>query len=89
MHPSDQEREDFAVKALQVYDEQLRCDMERDHSGRLLGLEPDTGDFVLGDTFGQVSQAFRIRFGTLPAYYLQIGDGQALRTQGAIHGRAS
>ncbi|MBM80545.1 MAG: hypothetical protein CMJ78_08125 [Planctomycetaceae bacterium] len=88
MPPTDQERQEFREHALSMYEE-LRDQLEREHHGELLALEPTSGEYVIAKTIGQASNLFRSRFGMLPAFYIRIGGGSVVRTGGAIHGRAS
>lgn len=89
MKPTDEERREFSEKAQRVYRDRLQADLERDHFGKVLALDPESGEYAIGLTFGQASSAFRGQFGTRPAYYLQIGGGNFLRSGRPVHGRAS
>jgi|GEM_PF-6793703 hypothetical protein len=89
MKPTDEQRREFGEKAQRVYREHLQTDLERDHLGKVLALDPESGEHAVGLTFGLASTAFRDQFGTRPAYYLQIGGGNFLRSGRPVHGRAS
>lgn len=86
MKPTEEERRDFCEKAQRVYRERLQVDLERDHSGKVLALDPEFGDYEVGLTFGQASSAFRKNYGTRLAFYLQIGGGNPFRSGGPVHG---
>ncbi len=37
----------------QLYEEQLKARLESDHKGRFVAIDPDTGNYFLGDTDGE------------------------------------
>jgi hypothetical protein len=43
-------REDVIARGKKIYDERLRGELEPDHSGRYVAVEPETGCYFLGDT---------------------------------------
>ncbi|HWS89554.1 MAG TPA: hypothetical protein VN282_21460 [Pyrinomonadaceae bacterium] len=43
-------REDVIARGKRIYDERLRGELEPDHTGRYVAVEPDTGRYFLGDT---------------------------------------
>jgi hypothetical protein len=41
---------------------------------RWVRINVDTGDFVVGDTFGDVDEQFRARFGEAPSWKTRVGE---------------
>ena len=80
LSPASQE---VMEKARRVYDEQLRDKLEAEHSGEVIAVEPDSGDFVLGKDFMAVSQACRQRFGNKLTYTFRVGGGSAVKIGGS------
>ncbi|HLQ43251.1 MAG TPA: hypothetical protein VK137_00865 [Planctomycetaceae bacterium] len=74
----------LAHAAEKVYDERLKQQLERDHFGEVIALEPDTGDYVLGKDFREVSETSRQRFGRKQVYIFRVGGGGALKIGGVL-----
>ena len=67
-----------AEQAKQIYEEQLRERLEASDHGRFVCIEPESGDFFLGDTFDDdVNQAIDAHPDCL-TYTLRIGHAAAL-----------
>lgn len=72
----------IAQKARQIYQEQLRERLESSDYGRFVCIEPESGDFFLGDTFDEaVNQAIdahpdslthTLRIGHLAAFHIGV-----------------
>lgn len=89
MKNSDSDRQRFRNAAREIYDQQLREKLEAEHRGKVIALEPESGQFVMGATFDEISTAHRAKFGTKPVYILRIGGGSVVRPVGAVHGRTT
>ena len=50
----------------------------------MIGLEPESGDYVLGESFLEVGQASHERFGTRPVYFFRVGGGGAVKIGGPL-----
>jgi len=86
LHPEQQR---LADAARQIYDQRLKVRLEAEHLGEIVAVEPQSGDYVLGLTIGEVDQACRERFGDQPVHTFRIGGGGAVKIGGACFGRAS
>ena len=84
--PLDAEQQRFADAARQVYDETLRSQLEAAHHGKIIAVEPESGDYVLGTTIGDVDAACRERFGSKPVHTFRVGGGGAVKIGGACFG---
>jgi hypothetical protein len=86
----DKESQWFVDAAERVYAERLKSRLESEHLGELIALEPVSGDFVLGQTFHEISSTALQQFGVKRTYIFRIGGGGAIRIGPRIraHGRA-
>jgi hypothetical protein len=73
----------FADAARKVYEARLKDQLEREHAGKVIAIEPVSGDFVLGDTYFDVDQQSQQRFGDKPVYFFRVGGGGAVKIRGA------
>lgn len=90
MSPVAADRKELVESARRIYDERLKTELEADHFGKVIALEPDTGDYVLGRDFAEVDANRRAQFGTRPVYVFRIGGGGAVKIGGSFsHGRVS
>ena len=89
MSSLDQDRQQFLEHARKVYDEKLKDKLEREYFGQVIALDPESGDYVLGKTFGEIDAARQCRFGTKPVYVFRVGGGGAVKIGGTIRERIS
>jgi len=67
-----------AKKARDLYDDELREPLERDHHGNYVCIEPESGDYFVGATFDDaVNQAIDVHPDCL-THTLRIGFSAAL-----------
>jgi len=76
--------EDVARRGTQLYEQRLRALLEPTHNGQFIAIEPDSGDYFVGDTDSEVVAAARqtypdrlplvLRIGQLATYYLVSGE---------------
>lgn len=77
--------EDVARRGIQLYEQRLRSLLEPTHRGQFIAIEPDSGDYFVGQTDSEVVAAARkahpghlplvLRIGQPATYYL--GSSQA------------
>lgn len=90
MAPVAADRKELVEAARRVYDEQLKTRLEAEHFGKVIAINPDTGDYVLGQDFAEVDAARRAQMGTRPVYVFRIGGGGAVKIGGVFrHARIS
>lgn len=84
------ERDKFIERAEQIYAERWKSQLETDHLGELIAVEPESGDCVLGKTLQEVDVAREQKFGTKLVHIFRVGGGAAVKIGGAIrHARVS
>lgn len=88
--PTSLDQQAFIEKAKKIYEERHRAKLEASDFGKVIALEPESGDYVLGKDFMDVFAAKRARFGEKYVYIFRIGGGGAVRIGGAhLNGRLS
>ena len=74
-----QDMDAFADRAEAIYAEMLQAQLEPEHTGKLIALEPDSGDYVLGSDYREVSQAAVEKFGSRLTHMFRVGGGGAVK----------
>ncbi len=80
----------FVEAARKVYAERWQSTLEREQFGKVIAVEPESGEYVLGSTLGEASKAARERFAKKPVHIFRVGGGGAVKIGGTIaRGRIS
>ncbi len=69
---------DVAHRATEIYDMGLRVMLETDHRNAYVAVEPDSGDYFLGDTLSEAIQAARTAHPNKISFALRIGHPTAV-----------
>ena len=72
--------DEFVRKAEQIYSDQLRVDLEREHIGDFVAIEPESGDYFLGKTLSQAAQAARSVYPDRLTNAMRIGQNAAIHS---------
>jgi hypothetical protein len=75
-----------AERAKSVYEERLRENLESKHPHKFVAIEPDSGDFFIGSTYGQSVMAAREAHPDRISFVIRIGHEAAIHL-GAITNR--
>ena len=67
----------IAESAKQVYEEDLRSRLERDHKDDFVAIEPSSRSFFLGNTFLEVALAAKKEFPDRKSFVILIGHEAA------------
>jgi hypothetical protein len=70
--------DDIAHRAEQIYERELRSQLEPTHRGEFLAIEPLSGDHYLGRTYNEAIQASRRAHPDRLCYCLRIGHPVAV-----------
>ncbi|HVS82995.1 MAG TPA: hypothetical protein VHE60_14805 [Pyrinomonadaceae bacterium] len=73
------EIERFIERAKQTYDERLAAKLEPEHTGEIVGIEPDSGDYFLGGDEVEAADNARAAGHKGPFYFLRVGSRYAHR----------
>ena len=82
------QRNELATRAHAIYDAELRQKLEPHENGRYLALAVATGDYEIGDRFGDANEKLRKRH-PLPIQFFvfRIGYPAAVKMGGRYGGR--
>ncbi len=69
----DATREAVIRQGRQIYDEKLKAELEPDHTGRFVAVEPNTGEYFLGDTDAEALYAAHAALPESRFYLKRIG----------------
>lgn len=77
-------REDVIARGQRIYDEELRNELEREHFGRFVAIEPESGRYFLGETSAEAAGAAHDAMPENRFYLARIGY-RAAHTIGTSH----
>jgi hypothetical protein len=75
---SGPEVDEFVRRAEQVYTSRLRTVLEPDHKDEFVAIEPESGDYFLGNTLSEAVGAARRCHPDRPAHAMRVGHKAAL-----------
>jgi len=64
-------------RAKQIYAAQLQDGLEAEHMDRFVAIEPNSGEYFLGDTFDEAVKLARTRFPSRLSHTIRIGHRAA------------
>jgi hypothetical protein len=64
-------------RAKQIYINRLQSDLEAQHMDRFVAIEPESGEFFLGDTFDEAVKSARTKYPTRLSHTIRIGHRAA------------
>ena len=65
-------------RANRIYADRLQLDLERDHFNRFVAIEPESGEFFLGDTLDEAVQSAVQKYPSRRSFTIRIGHRAAL-----------
>lgn len=69
-------------RAKQIYADRLQSELERDHLNRFVSIEPESGEFFLGDTLDEAVQSAVRKYPSRRSFTIRIGHRAALHMGG-------
>jgi hypothetical protein len=69
-------------RAKQIYANQLRTALEPQHVDRFVAIEPESGEFFLGDTFDEAVKSARTKYPSRLSHTIRIGHRAAFHLGG-------
>ena len=69
---------DVASRATEIYESRLRVKLEADHRNAFVAVEPDSGDYFLGETLTEAIQAAREAYPDRISFALRVGHPSAV-----------
>src|SRR6476620_9726902 len=64
-------------RAKQIYANQLQADLEARHRDRFVAIEPESGEYFLGDTFDEAVKSARAKYPSRLSHTIRIGHRAA------------
>jgi hypothetical protein len=65
-------------RAKRLFAEHLQAVLEPQHLDRFVAIEPESGEYFLGDTFDEAVKAARAKYPTRLSHTIRIGHGAAI-----------
>jgi hypothetical protein len=69
-------------RAKRLYSERLRAELEPQHRNRFVAIEPETGEYFLGDTFDEAVKSVGAKHPTRLSHTIRIGHRAAFHITG-------
>ena len=60
-------------RAKHIYADQLRTNLESQHRDRFVAIEPESGEYFLGDTFDEAVKSARTKYPSRLSHTIRIG----------------
>jgi hypothetical protein len=70
------------ARAKWLYAEQLQAVLEPQHRDRFVAIEPESGEYFLGDTFDEAVQLARAKYPSRLSHTIRIGHRAAFHMGG-------
>jgi len=64
-------------RAKEIYARQLQTELESQHRDRFVAIEPESGEYFLGDTFDEAVRAARTKHPSRLSHTIRIGHRAA------------
>jgi hypothetical protein len=69
-------------RAKRIYAERLQAVLEHQHRDRFVAIEPESGEYFLGDTFDEAVRAARAKYPSRLSHTIRIGHRAAFHMGG-------
>lgn len=69
-------------RAKRIYADQLQAELEPQHKGRFVAIEPESGEYFLGNTFDEAVKSARTKHPHRLSHTLRIGHLAAFHIGG-------
>jgi len=60
-------------RARRIYTNQLQTDLETRHMNRFVAIEPESGEYFLGDTFDEAVKSARTKYPSRLSHTIRVG----------------
>ena len=75
---------DVARRAQVIYEDRLRARLEATNLHDFLAIEPESGDYFLGETLSEAIQAARAAYPDRLPFALRVGHGSTVEMGGMV-----
>lgn len=76
-----EETKSVISRAKEIY-ERLRSDLEANHRNQFVAIEPDSGDFFIGQTFDEAVKSARSKYPSKLSHTIRVGHAAAFHIGG-------
>lgn len=70
-------------RAKRIYAEKLQAALESQHGNRFVAIEPESGEYFLGDSFDEAVRSARAKYPSRLSHTIRIGHRAAFHLGGA------
>ena len=71
--PDDFDEHVFAEKAKAIYNERYKTELEKQYKGKIVAIEPESGDYFIGDTTKEAYYKAIVKHPNKPFHFIRIG----------------
>ena len=72
-----EETKSLISRAKVIYEQRLRSDLEANHTDQFVAIEPDSGDFFIGETFDEAVKLARSKHPSKLSHTIRVGHAAA------------
>lgn len=72
-----EETKSVISRAKELYEQRLKSELESKHMNRFVAIEPESGDFFLGDSFDEAVKSARTKYPARLSHTIRIGHRAA------------
>ena len=72
------ETKSVIARAKEIYEQRLRSELEENHRDQFVAIEPDSGDFFIGETFDEAVKLARTKHPSKLSHTIRVGHVAAL-----------
>ncbi len=65
-------------QAKEIYEQRLRSELEANHRDQFVAIEPDSGDFFIGETFDEAVKLARSKHPSKLSHTIRVGHAAAM-----------
>jgi len=76
------ETKSIIARVKQIYADSLQAALESQHKDRYVAIEPESGEYFLGDTFDEAVSAARAKYPSRLSHTIRIGHRAAFSIGG-------
>jgi hypothetical protein len=69
-------------RARQIYTERLQSELESKHMDRFVAIEPESGEYFLGDSFDEAVKSARTKYPSRLSHTIRVGHRAAFHIGG-------
>ena len=72
-----EETRSVIARAKEIYERQLKSNLEGDQRDKFVAIEPDSGEFFVGETFDEAVKMARSKYPSKLSHTIRIGHAAA------------